>query len=129
MSKSALYEQECQRSDSRPMDQRAESALFDCWETDKEIVLAGDFPGMKPQDIEIEFHDQVLSIRSARAADSAVGKMLRREFEPGTRERSFRMNEDINTDGIKASFENGVLTVVLPIVQPVAPRQIPVSTC
>ncbi|MGB1816003.1 MAG: Hsp20/alpha crystallin family protein [Rubripirellula sp.] len=54
--------------------------------------------------------------------------MLRREFEPGTRERSFRMNEDINTDGIKASFENGVLTVVLPIVQPVAPRQIPVST-
>lgn len=129
MSKSALYEQECQRSDLRRMDQRAEVALFDCWETEKEIVLAGDFPGMKPQDIEIEFHEQVLSIRSARAGGSADGKMLRREFEPGTRERSYRMNEDINTDGIKASFENGVLTVVLPIVQPVAPRQIPVSTC
>ncbi|MGB1816002.1 MAG: Hsp20 family protein [Rubripirellula sp.] len=67
MSKSALYEQECQRSDLRRMDQRAEVALFDCWETEKEIVLAGDFPGMKPQDIEIEFHEQVLSIRSARA--------------------------------------------------------------
>lgn len=127
MTTSTVNMQQQRLDKSVAREQRPKVALFDCWETDAEIVLSGDFPGLHSDELSIEFHDHVLTVRGAHSTNACNGKLRRSEFDRGSLERSFRVNEEINSDGIKASYDNGALTVVLPIVQPVAPRRIPVS--
>jgi HSP20 family molecular chaperone IbpA len=127
MTTSAVNIQQQRHDESVARERRAKAALFDCWQTDTEIVLSGDFPGVNSDELSIEFHDHVLTIRGASDTNAGYGKLMRSEFDPGSFERSFRVHEEINSDGIKAAYDNAVLTVVLPIVQPVAPRRIPVS--
>ena len=113
---------------SYPRDQGPTAARFDCWKTDTTIVLSGDFPGIKSDQFSIEFHDQVLTITAEHDPSHGFRKALKSEFAPKSLERSFRIHEEIHADGIKATYDNAVLTVVLPIVQPIAPHQIPVSS-
>ena len=108
---------------------RPKLARFDCWKTDGAIILSGDFPGVHADQLNIEFHDQVLRIIGASATGHDFGRAVKSEFARRSLERSFRIYEEINADEIKATYNNGVLTVELPIVQPMAPRQIPVSSC
>jgi len=91
-------------------------------------VLLGDFPGMASEDINIEFHEQMLTISGASGISAGTGKLRRCEFDRRSLERSFRIHEEINTDGISASFDNGALTVVLPLMPAPVPRSIPVTT-
>lgn len=103
-------------------------ALFDCWQTDKEMVISGDFPGASGNDFDIDFHDQLLTIRCAVENTEGDGELLRSEFKHVGFERSFHIGEDVEADAIRATYEDAVLTVVLPIVQPAVPRKIAVST-
>ncbi len=128
MNTSAVNVQQQKNDKSAATEQRPKVALFDCWQTDTEIVLSGDFPGVNSDKIDIEFHEQILTIKGSSANDNGSEKLVRSEFERKSLERSFRVHEEINADGIEASFDNAVLTVVLPIVQPIAPRRIPIST-
>jgi len=127
MTTSALNEPQQQLDDSLARKHRPTVAMFDCWQTDTEIVLSGDFPGVNANELSVEFHDQVLTIKGANGREGGYGRLVRSEFERRPLERSFRVHEEINGDGIEASLDNAVLTVVLPIVQPIAPRRIPIS--
>lgn len=128
MNTSAVNLQQKKIDKSSAREPRPKVALFDCWQTDTEIVLSGDFPGVSSDKLEIEFHEQILTIKGSSANDNGSETLVRSEFEGKSLERSFRVHEEINADGIEASFDNAVLTVVLPIVQPIAPRRIAIST-
>ncbi len=128
MNTSTVNVQQQRIDKSAAREQRPKVALFDCWQTDTEIVLSGDFHGANSDTIDTEFHEQILTIKGASAVDNGSEKLVRSEFERKSLGRSLRAHEEINADGIEASFANAVLTVVLPIVQPIAPRRIPIST-
>jgi HSP20 family protein len=102
-------------------------AHFDCWKNATEVVLQGDFPGIDPPNLVIEFHEGTLSISGSAKDVPAAGASLLHEFDRSPRERSFKLHEEIDADRIKASFQDAVLTLVLPIVQPAQPRRIPVT--
>lgn len=107
-------------------------AMFDCWKGEHEIFLQGDFPGAESDDLSVVFHEDLLTVTSVdpqdpRTTDSMTVRPIKSEFQRGRWQRSFRVHEEINAAQIKATFENAVLTVVMPIVQPPAPRNIPVS--
>lgn len=102
-------------------------AQFDCWKNATEVVLQGDFPGIDPADLVIEFHEGTLSVSGSAKASTTAGECLINEFHHLTQERSFKLHEDIDAEGIKASFDNAVLTLVLPVVQPAEPRRVPVT--
>ena len=87
-----------------------------------EIELA--VPGMNKDDFEIEVEDGVLSISSTQEEEQVneKGKFTRREFTYDNFQRSFRLPDTVDTSGIKAKYDNGVLTVELPKLQEAIPE-------
>ncbi len=101
---------------------------FDIEETDTAYVLQGDVPGVVQKDIEVRFEDGILSVRGERKGPDADLRFRRAERLHGPFERRFRVPDEVDADGVKASFANGVLEITLPKQEPVdTSRLIPVQ--
>lgn len=88
----------------------------DLSETDAGYELQVDLPGMKKDDVAIDYSDGNLTIsgeRSDEREDQRRGYYLS-ERSYGAYERSFRVPESVEPDNISAEFRDGVLTVKLP---------------
>ena len=91
------------------------SLKVDVKETKDSYVLEADFPGMKKEDINIEYNQIYLTI-SAKKNDEKEEKKenyIRKERSYGEVSRSFYVG-NVDKEQIKAKFENGVLEVTLP---------------
>jgi HSP20 family protein len=94
------------------------------------LLVKAAVPGFKPEDVEVTYHDGVLNISAQRKQESETkeGSYLRRELSVGNYSRSVQLPGDIKAGAIKASFDNGVLTVELPKSQPVQPVKISIGS-
>ena len=101
----------------------------DVEEQEKAYVLRAELPGIKREDVHVEVHDDVLTLKGERREDSASGnkKMQRIERRYGSFERRFSMPKHVDVKGIEAKLEHGVLELRLPKVPEVTPRRIEVS--
>jgi HSP20 family protein len=90
--------------------------------------VVADLPGVDQKEVEVEFIEDVLHIRGERAADALPdeARAFRRERASGRFARSVGFRDDIDVDGIDASFRDGVLRVNIPKSERSRPRQIPV---
>ena len=79
------------------------------------FVLEADLPGFKKEDIKIDLENDRLTISATRKSEHEENKSgcIRRERHFGTFERSFDVS-GIDTQGIKAAYTDGVLTLTLP---------------
>ena len=74
-----------------------------------------DLPGFKKEDVQITLKDGYLTVSANRATEAEEGqKYLRRERYVGNVSRSFYVGEILTEEDIKARFENGVLTLIVP---------------
>lgn len=87
----------------------------------KEYVMQTDLPGFKKEDIHIDLSDSTLTISAERHSDyeekDKKGSFIRCERSFGSYQRSFSL-DGIKTNQIKASYDNGVLKLVLPKAEP-----------
>jgi HSP20 family protein len=85
-------------------------------ETDKEIEVTADVPGMEPKDIKVELRDGMLTIKGERQAEKDdKGKdyhLVERSY--GMFERAVMLPAEVDVEKVAASFDKGVLTVSLP---------------
>jgi HSP20 family protein len=94
------------------------NALMNVSETDNEIRITAELPGVTEEDIDVSLDDDVLTIRGEKKFERTEGgekesfHFVERSY--GTFQRAIRLPFPINPDQVKASFENGVLTVTLP---------------
>ncbi len=97
---------------------RANIMRTDVKETDTAYELKVDLPGYKKEDIQAEIKDGSLTITASKKTETEEkddeGRYIRRERFVGNCSRSFFVGDDIEQDDIKASFEDGILTVVVP---------------
>lgn len=86
----------------------------DIKENDTEYIVEADLPGVKKDDINLEYKDNTLIISAKRIneVNEEKDKFLRRERSYGSFSRSFYL-DNINKDSIKASFNDGQLKVIL----------------
>ena len=92
-------------------------------------VLNADLPGIDPSTVEIDVDGQLLSIKAERPAPSTEGvTYLSRERRTGTFLRRFTLGQNVDTAGITAGFDNGVLTVTVPVAEKAKPRKIEVAS-
>jgi HSP20 family protein len=92
-------------------------------------VLNADLPGVDPGSVDVDVDGQLLTIRAQRTAGSAEGaKWLTQERPAGTYLRQFSIGEGVDTAGISASYDNGVLSVVIPVSERAKPRKIQVQS-
>ena len=102
-----------------------QSPLVDVFENADELLLVADMPGITPEELAIQVDKDALTIESHRAA-SPSAKLLAAEFAPRDYRRSFTIPHGLDMDKIKAEFSNGVLSLHLPKLPAVKPRQIQV---
>lgn len=98
------------------------------FETEKEVLVLADMPGVPPEGVDISLEDSVLTIQGKRPAEEEPdGRQVLAEYAPGHYLRRFTVAESIDQGSIAASLADGVLTVHLPKAVPAQPRKIAVS--
>ena len=88
-------------------------------------LLEAELPGFKKEDISLDLKEGILTITASHSETSEEtddkGSYIRRERKYGSFQRSFDVT-GIETSGITAAYENGVLAVSLPKAKPVEPE-------
>ena len=90
----------------------------DIVEKDGNYVLSMEVPGYKKEDIQIELSDGYLKVTATKQSSTDdkddQGRIVRKERYSGTQSRSFYVGDNYHQQDIKASFDNGELTITLP---------------
>ena len=82
-------------------------------ETDKEVKVSAELPGLDEKDVEVELVNGMLAIRGEKKTQTEDKDRLFSEHYYGRFERRIPVDE-VEQDKVAASFKNGVLTVTLP---------------
>jgi HSP20 family protein len=103
---------------------------LDVIENDNEFVVKASLPGIKPEDIEVTYHNQTLTIKGEMKQEESASeeKYHMQERRYGMFSRSITLPADVNGDAIKADFENGVLALNLPKKEEVKAKRINIQT-
>jgi HSP20 family protein len=111
-----------------PGGQRGFLPACDIWETDGDVVIALDAPGLHPENISAEVVDGQLVVTGERTATSeGVVRRYRTERWQGRFVRSFSVPQGIDGDAISADYQDGVLTVTLPKPEAAKPKRITIN--
>ena len=98
-------------------------------ENDDQISMVFEVPGMERDDIKINIKEGVLTISGERKLEKEENQngFVRTEFHAGSFKRSFTLPDTVNTEKIAADYKNGLLTVVLPKLEEVKPKEIDIQ--
>ena len=92
-------------------------------------VLSADLPGVDPGSVDIDVDGQLLTMRAQRTAGTADGaKWLVQERPSGSYLRQFSLGEGLDMEQISATYDNGVLSVIIPVSEKAKPRRIQVQS-
>jgi HSP20 family molecular chaperone IbpA len=101
----------------------------DIFETEKEITLLADMPGVKADDLTIDLRDNTLTLSADTAPFEGAGEQdVLIEYEIGRFYRQFTLGEMIDQEKINAELNDGVLHLSLPKVEKATPKKISVKT-
>ena len=117
---------------SAPAEQTKPGPVFtpavDIFETEKDITLLADLPGVKSDDLNIDLRDNVLTLTGdVTPWEGAEEEDLLIEYEIGRYFRQFTLSEVIDQDKIDAQLNDGVLRLILPKIEKAMPRKISVK--
>ena len=94
-----------------------------------EVVVTFDLPGVDPDAIDLTVERDVLTISASRQLDRAEGdEVLANERPTGTFTRRVLLGESLDTAKLDASYDQGVLTVTIPVAETAKPRKIEVTS-
>ena len=100
-------------------------------ETQNELILSAELPGLSEDAISIELENNVLSISGEKTEERTEGDEERRyhvwERRHGAFQRSFKLPRTVKADGIRALFENGILRIHLPKQEEAKGRKIAIE--
>jgi HSP20 family molecular chaperone IbpA len=131
-----MSEKELQRRDKEEIQTGAEqtrpgpvfSPAVDIFETEAEITLLADMPGVVSDRVDVDLREGQLTITGETVRPgSEKERTLFREYDTGRFERVFTVSDRIDQGRISASMKDGVLKLVLPKVEKAKPRKIEVQ--
>jgi len=94
-----------------------------------EVELRFDLPGIDPESLEVTVDRGLLTVSAKRAEEYAEGENpYRRERVMGTFTRRVSLSDTIDAEKIDAAYNNGVLTVRLPLLEKAQPRKVEIHT-
>ncbi len=103
---------------------------IDIAETDSEIIVKAELPGIDLEDIDVSISGDTLVIKGEKKKETEqAGRtfhIIERAYGKFT--RSVRLPTDIDADNVKASYKNGVLEIVLPKKEPAKTKRIEIKS-
>ncbi len=108
--------------------------LVDTYQTDKAFIVEADLPGVHPENVDVSFSNGTLTIAGTRGAtlptqdkEKTQLQIFTAERVAGAFSRSLRLPEQVDVEKIEATFNHGVLTIVVPKLASAQPRKIVVN--
>ena len=105
------------------------SPAVDIFETEGEIIVKAELPGMERKDISLHLENNVLSLRGERKFEKETKdeNYHRIERSYGAFSRSFSIPATVDDEKIRAEYKDGVLNIVLPKKEQARPKQITIA--
>jgi len=102
---------------------------MDLYRSGDHFVLHCDLAGIDPGSVDVGVDGRMLTIRAERSqrTDTDV-QWLRRERATGTFERRLTLGDGLDLDNITATWQDGVLTLTIPVAEAAKPRRIAITT-
>ena len=100
---------------------------MDAWREGDRFILEFDLPGIAPESLDVDVERNVLTVRAERLARNGDWEMLSSERPRGAFSRQLVLGDNLDLDRIEASYEAGVLRLVVPVAEKAKPRKITVS--
>jgi HSP20 family protein len=102
---------------------------MDAVRREQDVLLRFDLPGIDPDSIDVTVDRGVLTVSAQRNEEYAEGeKPFIRERVMGSFTRRLRLADTVDADAIGATFDAGVLTVVVPVAETAKPRKVEVAS-
>ena len=100
--------------------------VVDMYDEDDRIIISAELPGMEKKDISVDVKDRVLTLSGERNHDNEVKEenYYRRERAYGKFQRTFSLPADVDSDKIKADFQDGLLKIEVPKPEKQKPKEI-----
>lgn len=117
------------RTEPRQTNQTAEvffTPRVDICETAEEWTVYADMPGVKPEDVDVEYENGELKVRGRCTPQQR--RYLLHGYEVGDYLRTFQLGENVDADKIHAQLRQGVLIIHLPKSATIKPRKIDVRS-
>jgi HSP20 family protein len=101
----------------------------DIYETDNDIVLKAELPGVDPKDVEVRVEDNTLYLKGERKQEKEVKEQNyhRVERSYGSFARSFSLPNSIDASKVKAEYKDGLLTLTMPKREEAKPKTIKID--
>lgn len=101
---------------------------MDAYEQDGHYTLRFDLPGVDPDAVDLTVENQTLTVTASRRSEDLDDvNWLLRERPTGQHSRQVRLGETLDTGKVDASYENGVLTVTIPMREESKPRKVSIQ--
>ncbi|MBZ0292524.1 MAG: Hsp20/alpha crystallin family protein [Anaerolineae bacterium] len=104
---------------------------LDVHEDGDHFVVHTDLPGVKPENIQVQVHDGLLTIEAEipeHVIEDDKTRSLVRERRYGRFSRSVQLPQSVDNEHVEAEYADGVLTLTLPKAEDAKPRSIPVKS-
>ncbi|ORB87148.1 hypothetical protein B1987_01405 [Mycobacterium kansasii] len=121
----------------RDLDRIAQQALgtaarpavmpMDAWRDGEQFVVEFDLPGIDANSLDIDIERNVVTVRAERPGVDPNREMLASERPRGVFSRQLVLGENLDTERIEASYQEGVLRLVIPVAERAKPRKISVA--
>jgi len=109
----------------------ARTMPMDLYRDGDEFVVKVDLPGVNPDSIDIDVDDRTLSIHAERVEESVSSDeshgWVSRERSHGSYARQLTLGQGLNLTEITAQYQDGVLTLTIPVAEEAKPRKVKVS--
>ena len=108
---------------------RNSGARLDAYRIDDTFYIDIDLPGVDPASIDVSVDRKVLTVRAERKRELGEGaRLIVAERPMGTVSRQVFLSDTLDTDRLEARYDNGVLTLSIPVTESAKPRKIEIST-
>lgn len=102
---------------------------MDLYRDGDQYILRADLPGIDPESVDVDVDGQLLTIRAERELPEVQDvQWITRERQSSSFVRQLNLGQGIDTENITAAYDNGVLTVTIPVSPKSQPRKIQVAT-
>ncbi len=100
---------------------------MDAWRQGDEFVLEFDLPGVSRESIDIDVERNVVTIKAERVAGNGDWQRLASERTHGQFSRQLVLGDNLDLERIDASYDNGVLRLVVPVAEKAKPRKVEIT--
>ncbi|HEV7203778.1 MAG TPA: HSP20 family small heat-shock protein [Jatrophihabitans sp.] len=107
---------------------RPSAMPMDAWRDGDNFFVEFDLPGVDPASIDLDVERNVVTVKAERPTRASDADLIAAERPRGIFSRQLVLGENLDTEHIDAAYDNGVLTLHIPVAEKAKPRKISVTS-